>query len=180
MPINIIIENVGASPRQVQEVFETVYGKLMRPDPTRAVKHVAEVWAVSYRAQGSLVGGWWRLADRTVEERVRQGFGSGPILRRSGSLYDSSIEFFLAGRPGSRSTSSHYGGRSITTTGTLNISDGTAVLGVSGPKTVHQVGSRIKGIPVRQYWFNNRASQLGARLGVLEWINKEVLEEWNK
>jgi|SRR5688500_8360914 len=178
MPINVIIENRGAPISEVRAAVDRIRDRLSRPDPTRAVKRLAEVWGVSYKQEGGLAGGWPSLADSTVEERLRQGFPAAPILRRSGSLYDMSIEFFMAGRPGASTRNSSYGGRTVPTTATLNINDGTATLGLSGPKVVHQLSKRSP--PNRPYWFSERNSQTAARLGVIEWIEKEALEEWNR
>lgn len=173
MPLNIVIESDGNIPA-AEAVFKKITDKLRVPDPTRPVKRVAEMWGANYRTEGSQVGGWVALAQRTIEERERQGFpGSHPILIRQGSLYAMSTLFFMEGRPGTASAWSTYGGRSVRTMASLDISGGTATLGMSGPLTVHQKGNWTP--PKRPYWFTNRNVVLAARLGVIEWIKDEVI-----
>lgn len=173
MPLNIIIEpGVGIS--AAQHAFKTIMGKLNTPDPRKSVQRVAEMWAHNYRSEGSQVGGWVALAQSTVEDREREGFGGAhPILIRQGSLYAMSTLFFMEGRQGTATSTSMNDGRGIRTTATLDISGGTATLGLSGPKTVHQKGNWTP--PKRQYWFTDRNVILSARLGVLEWIKDEVI-----
>ncbi len=154
--------------------FTQILNKLSRPDPTKAVKQVATMWAHSYKSEGGQVGGWVQLAQSTVEDRERQGFsGRHPILIRQGSLYAMSTLFFMQGQQGQASAWSTYGGRSIRTSASLEINGGTAILGMSGPKTVHQKGNWTP--PRRQYWFTDRNIILAARLGVIEWIRDEVI-----
>jgi hypothetical protein len=173
MPINIYVDpGVGTSKARFE--INKMLGKLGRPDPTRAVKRVAEMWAHNYRSEGSQVGGWVQLAKSTVEDRQKQGFpGEHPILIRQGSLYAMSTLFFMQGQQGNAAAYSTYGGRSIRTSASLEITGGTAILGMSGPKTVHQKGNWTP--PRRQYWFTNRPVVLAARLGVIEWIRDEVI-----
>lgn len=175
MPINIIIEpGIGIS--AARHAFKTILTKLQEPNPSRAVKHVAEMWAHNYRSEGDQVGGWVALAESTVRQRESQGFaGRHPILIRQGSLYAMSTLFFMQGREGTASAWTTYRGenRSVRTTATLSINDGTATLGLSGPLTVHQKGNWTP--PKRQYWFTDRNVILAARLGVIEWIRDEVI-----
>lgn len=172
MPLTIRIE--GGSTSQQQAVFDRIMKRLQVPNPTNAVKKVAEMWAHNYRSEGGMVGGWTQLAQSTVEDRQRQGFGGAhPILIRQGSLYAMSTLFFMQGQQGSSSAWSSYGGRSIRTSASLDITQGTATLGMSGPKTVHQKGNWTP--PKRQYWFTDRNVILAARLGTLEWIRDEVI-----
>lgn len=172
MPVNIIIK--GGDTRQQRAAVNRIMDKLRVPDPSKAVKRIAEVWALSYRGEGNQVGGWTGLAQSTMEERARQGFNpSGPILIRQGSLYAMSTLFFAQGRRGLASGWSTYGGRSIRTTASLEITNGVATLGLSGPKTIHQKGNWTA--PKRQYWFTNRVAIQATRLGVVEWIKDEVL-----
>lgn len=173
MPITIIIEQpIGIE--AAQEAFKGIITKLREPDPRNAVKRVAEMWAHNYRSEGSQVGGWVALAQSTVADREAQGFGGAhPILIRQGSLYAMSTLFFMQGRAGVDSATSMNDGRSIRTTASLDISGGTATLGLSGPKTVHQKGNWTP--PRRQYWFTDRNVTLAARLGVIEWIRDEVI-----
>lgn len=173
MPINIFFENNGST-LGMQQAFNRILGRLSRPDPKRAVKRVAEMWAHNYRGEGNQVGGWVALAQATVEAREKEGFGgSHPILIRNGSLYAMSTLFFMQGQEGAASATTQSSGRSITTHASLSISNGVATLGMSGPLTVHQKGNWTP--PKRQYWFTDRNVVLSARLGVIEWIRDEVI-----
>lgn len=175
MAVRIIIENRGASIATTARKIEAIHQRMQRPDPTRAVKKVAETWGLSFKREGAAVGGWTALAQATVDERIRQGYqGDHPILIRQGSLYAMSVLFFMAGRPGRATATSTYGGRPVTTSANLSIADGTATLGLSGPKTIHQKGEH--GVPERPYWFSTTNAVLAARAGVIEWISKEALE----
>lgn len=175
MPIKIIIEQNDNNIQGIIDRYHKIYNKLMTPDPTRAVKQVATQWGLSYRNEGSGVGGWVALAQKTVDDRIRQGFGGEhPIMIRQGSLYAMSTLFFMAGQPGAAKGWSTYGGRSVATSASLSISGGTATLGLSGPKTVHQKGNWTP--PARPYWFTDRTAVLAARLGVIEWIEQEVVQ----
>lgn len=173
MPLTIVIESNGNIPA-ARKYFDTLMTRLQKPDPKRAVKRVAEMWAHNFKGEGSMVGGWAQLAQSTIEERERQGFGgTHPILIRYGSLYAMSTLWFMDARPGIATSWSMNRGRPVATTASLDITDGTATLGLAGPKTVHQKGNWTP--PKRQYWFTDRNIVLAARLGVLEWINDEVL-----
>jgi hypothetical protein len=179
MPINITIESVGTPISEVMRKIQAVYDKLMQPDPKRAVIKVAEMWAVNYRSEGRMVGGWPQLAQSTIDDRARQGFsGEHPILIRQGSLYAMSTEFFTKGQAGAARAYSNYGGRSISTNASLSIAGGAAMLGLGGPKVVHQTGNWTP--PRRQYWFTDQNIIQAARLGVTEWITDEVISQWNK
>lgn len=173
MPVTITIQpGIGVS--AARHAFNKIMNRLQTPDPTRSVKRVAEMWAANYRQEGKMIGGWVALAQRTIEEREKQGFGgTSPILIRQGSLYAMSTLFFMQGQHGSASAWSSYGGRSIRTSASLDINGGTATLGMSGPLTVHQKGNWTA--PKRQYWFTDRNIVLAARLGVIEWIEDEVV-----
>ena len=39
-----------------------------------------------FKTEGGLVGGWKPLAESTIKGRIRAGFGSSPILQRTGAL----------------------------------------------------------------------------------------------
>jgi hypothetical protein len=173
MPITITIEqNAGID--AAMQAFNLILKKLQVPDPRNAVKRVAEMWAHNYRSEGSQIGGWVALAQRTVEDREAEGFGGQhPILIRHGSLYAMSTLYFMQGKEGTAVSYGMNDGRAIRTSATLEISGDTATLGMSGPKTVHQKGNWTP--PRRQYWFTDRNVILAARLGTIEWIRDEVI-----
>jgi phage gpG-like protein len=39
-----------------------------------------------FRTEGGLSGGWQPLAESTIRGRIREGYGAGPILQRTGDL----------------------------------------------------------------------------------------------
>lgn len=173
MPVTIRIDpGIGAS--AARHALSKILERLQRPDPRKSVQQVAKMWAANYRNEGSMVGGWAQLAASTQKDRADEGFGAAhPILIRYGSLYAMSTLFFMEGRAGSVSSVGSSDGRSIRTSASLDLSGGTAVLGMSGPKTVHQKGNWTP--PKRQYWFTDRNIVLAARVGAIEWIRDEVI-----
>ena len=176
MPIQIKIEQNGASMEQVRNRFNRITDRLSRPDPTQAVKKVGDIWALNYKQEGSMVGGWAALAHQTIRDREARGYpGEHPIMIRRGSLYAMSALFFAQGNPGSASASTNSSGNTATTTANLSIVGGTAHMSLSGPLVKHQFGDPSQNLPARPYWFTNKQVVLAARLGVLDWIKREVV-----
>lgn len=174
MAVLIDMQFDKASLDQVKAELKKMFKKLSKPNPTKAVQNVAQVWALSYREEGSGVGGWVGLAERTIEERQLQGFGDGPILIRGGALFSMSSLFFMRGRKGRASASTNYGKRYVRTTASLDIHDGVATMSMGGPKTIHQKGMRSKNLPARPFWFTDATTLRAARTGVIQWIIDEV------
>ena len=42
-----------------------------------------------FKTEGALTGGWQPLAESTIKDRIRAGFGAHPILQRTGALRNS-------------------------------------------------------------------------------------------
>jgi phage gpG-like protein len=40
----------------------------------------------NFDTEGALTGGWKPLSEGTIKQRVREGFGAGPMLQRTGAL----------------------------------------------------------------------------------------------
>ena len=85
--------------KEVSDLVEFLQ-RLHRPGK-RQVRAVADAvrrgFADNFTRQQSGSGQpWARLAESTIEQRIRQGYGSGPILRRSG---DFRASFINAGSP---------------------------------------------------------------------------------
>lgn len=53
---------------------------------------VAQAFRRNFARQGSAQGPWARLSQRTIEDRLRQGYAPGPILVRSGRYRRSWID----------------------------------------------------------------------------------------
>lgn len=176
MPVIVKIEQNGATPQMVQNRLTRIIDRLSRPDPTQAVKKVGDIWAMNYKTEGSYVGGWANLAYQTIRDREARGYGGEhPIMIRRGSLYAMSALFFAQGQPGSASASTNSSGNTATTNASLSIVNGTATLSLSGPLVKHQFGDPSTNLPARPYWFTNKQVVLAARLGVLDWIKREVV-----
>ena len=50
----------------------------------RSAKLILRDVRINFDTEGGLVGGWAPLAESTILGRVREGFGAGPILHRTG------------------------------------------------------------------------------------------------
>lgn len=144
-----------------------------------ATNRVADAWRSSFDASGSMVG-WAPLSEVTNIIRESQGFPREvPILFRSGALRRVAVDKFQdATRSGSWQKSDSYSRH--TTSGRLSIKDGVASLSVSGWKVTNQTGfsyrrgNRTVRVPGRPFWFVNDTVRYQARVGVAEWVKKEV------
>lgn len=59
----------------------------------QAHEYVRSVEKNRFASEGDALSGQWApLADSTIEDRVKQGYGAGPILQRTGELYDYVVE----------------------------------------------------------------------------------------
>jgi hypothetical protein len=155
----------------------SIADKLRSPDLNHSVNYVATYWGSSFRSEGSAIGGWADLAQRTVDDREAQGYnGSNPILYRYGSLYQTSTQFFARAKgSGSMSMDTPYDSRGITTTARLELSPGMAHLSLDGPKTSLQfAGIRTRRAP-RPFWFVIPAVTMEARKGLERWIVEDVI-----
>ncbi len=129
MPIQIKIEQRGSSIETVRQRYYRILNRLSKPDVSRSVKKVAEIWAVNYRSEGKQVGGWAQLAQQTVADRAKRGYGGEhPIMIRQGSLYAMSTLFFMQGQQGSASATTRSSGNSVTTRANLSMANGVAIL----------------------------------------------------
>lgn len=144
----------------------------------RSTHGVANVFARNYDEQGSAVGGWAALSERTLAMRQYQGFDPGPILLRYGAFRDMAIAFFQKSTGGTDSASDSYSDN--VTDASLVVDDERAVLSLGGSyKILNQFGySNTNGSgdnPARPYWFINSDAIVGAREGMEDWLRDEVL-----
>lgn len=167
---------------QAQARLNEIVNRLKKPEGglIKATNKVAEVFAENYDREGSMVGGWPQLAEKTQNLREYYGYPrEHPILIRYGALRAVAVEFFEeAKKPGRTSKNDDYSNQ--TTTGTLSISGDRAELQVSGWKVSNQYGfshpNNPTDTPARPFWFIDRNSVAAAREGVKEWIEDEVLK----
>jgi hypothetical protein len=136
-----------------------------------ALRGAATVFDKNFATEGGEVGGWADLAEQTVRERERKGFGGAhPILIRYGHLREVTATS-LMDADGSRTfTKMDNDGNSINVSlksrnGVLNVSAG-------GEKAVNQFAGDNR--PARPYWFVNGHVQAEARKHVVEQLTKMI------
>ena len=143
----------------------------------QATNKVAEVFDRNFTSEGSMVGGWAELAEKTKEIRREQGYGPTPILIRYGALRAVVTQGFMqANGPGSWARTDDYSDH--TTSARLRISRDTAVLEAHGWKVANQWGHPNRSgrpVPARAFWFTTRPAMSAAKEGVVRWIATEVL-----
>lgn len=169
MSVKIVVTLDRASLQDVQDYVTMVKDRLAQPNPTESVKKVAEVWKQRFDAEGR--GNWPPLQPATVADRISKGYGAGPMLVRSRSLRHAALTLFLSGSPGTRTWRD---ARGIPTTSSFSVSGGTATLEMSGVKIKHQTGNWNH--PARPFWFTDPTTVEAAKIGIVEWIEKEVLK----
>lgn len=134
----------------------------------RATNAVAAQWLVNFEREGAEYRQWAGLADSTVQKRIRYGYpGSHPILRRSGSLISTAIDFFIAAREG-HGQQSRDG-----VTGEYDINGDTAVLHLYGRKVENQNGNSARNLPARPFWYSGGRASLAARTATEAWLKEK-------
>lgn len=124
-------------------------------------------WAQNFTGQGSLYGGWAGLSnDWTIPERVAEGFGSGPILVRQGTLLAHFVEQNEAGEISNdainwefsnKGSSRGYAGATVSMqTGYPNPLPGRA------------------GIPARILWDLNATDEENGRKILEKWVDRII------
>lgn len=157
------LENVLAA-------FATLREELSNPTIglVSATNGVAAVWAANYDAEGSMVGGWADLAQKTQDLRQAKGLDpEHPILFRYGTLRGIVIDLFQKPAASSATATSDSG---ADISGSLTISEGTATLSASGWPVVNQWEDAAKNRPARPYWFVNPQVEQAALDGVALWL----------
>jgi len=130
---------------------------------------VAKVWDRNFISEGSRVGGWRELAERTVEERERAGFpGRHPILVRYGDLRLLTTRHLLNVNPNETRRMDRGGEievRVSTKNGTLDVS-------AHGNKAMNQF--RGKNRAPRPYWFVDESVIRSAHGALVPWISRRL------
>jgi hypothetical protein len=144
----------------------------------KIVRRIGDVWKKNFDEEGQMVGGWPALAEMTQAIRESQGFSpTHPILERSGALRKAVVDFVTNARDSGTGTyADTYGGPS--TTSTLTVTDGQAVIVAKGWKVSNQYNTAEH--PARQFWFVDKSVLGAARTGLVEWITDDVLASWSK
>lgn len=172
MSIRVTIK--GGDTRLQQQYLEEVLKRLSDPRDglVKAANAAAGVWERNFREGGALVGGWASLAEATVQNRIRQGMPSGPVLIKYGALkYVTTDAFMEAHGPSSWAKTDPYSPN--TTRGRLTIQKGIAHLTASGWKTVHQTEGPHR--QARPFWFVDSNVMAASKSAVEKWIADEVL-----
>lgn len=149
--------------------------KLRTPDTRKSVNAVGRYWLDNFRGEGREVGGWAALSQRTIENRAAQGYGSGPILYRYGSLFRTATYPAEVTRSGSRSGGTPYDPRNHVTTATVRFKAGAAELQLSGVKVYNNWDDSRTGRPARPIWWSDAAVGYKARDGAIQWLVEDVI-----
>jgi len=137
-----------------------------------ALNSAAKVWSRNFIGEGSEVGGWRELAERTVEQRERLGFGGEhPIMIRYGQLRELTTENLMRTRSPSGSwTRSDPQGGSIHVS--LSTRNGHMEVVATGNKAMNQERSTKR--PPRPYWFVNPGLRRDVRNSVSDFLTGEL------
>lgn len=116
------------------------------------LRGAATLFDKNFLSEGSYVGGWASLSDRTIEERLRLGFKEGPILIRHGDLREITATSLMTASGAGTFTKTDGQGKTIVVT----IEEAGSRLNViaGGDKAYNQVPTS-QGNPARPYWFAN-------------------------
>ena len=139
---------------------------------TRSLTSAAKVWQRNFQTEGGEVGGWRQLADRTIEERERLGFGGAhPIMIRYSQLRTLTTDNLTRMR-------THHGAwsQSDPQGGTIRVSvssrNGRMEVVAAGSKAMNQERGRKR--PARPYWFVNSHIKRNVRDGVVHFLRDEL------
>ena len=119
--------------RRLQQLLNRLQGRVdnLEPAMREIAGHLVDSVAGSFESQSAPDGTAWEpLADSTIRERLRRGYGAGPILERSGDLAsrilaDWDDEVAVAGTNLIYAATHHYGDerRSIPARPFLGVTD---------------------------------------------------------
>ncbi len=138
----------------------------------KALNAAAKLWDKNFMSEGSLSGGWRQLADRTVEERERLGFGgSHPIMIRYNQLHVLTTENLkgLRNADARWAKSDPQGGEIRVSVATRN---GRMEVVAGGNKAMNQ--ERSKNRPARPYWFVDSKVKRDVRQAGVDWTMGEL------
>lgn len=134
------------------------------------LRGMASLFDKNFVSEGSLVGGWADLSDKTIEERIRLGFSEGPILVRHGDLREITSTSLMTASGAGTFTKTDGQGKTIVVTlaahgGRLNVSAG-------GDKAFNQVATRTA--PARPYWFVNNGVLTALKASSVEQLTEAI------
>lgn len=167
--IDVRVKGLPQARQAMQRVKEIVEDT--EPFTFAALNKAAKHFDKNFLSEGGEVGGWASLADATVRERERKGFGGEhPILVRYGDLRRVTATSLMTARGSGTFAATDADGKTIQ----VNLKTNRGVLNVSalGDKAINQVPDDDR--PARPYWFVNRAVQESARGGVVDRLVKEI------
>lgn len=138
---------------------------------TGAVNVMGEGFRKNFIAEGSMVGGWADLAERTVADREERGFGGEhPILIRYGGLIDTTTTALSKVKNSTTFYSTDPDGKAIGVT--VQIGNGAVIASAYGEKSTNQV--QTDSAPARPFWFTNAVSKGWARDGAVRTLEEEI------
>lgn len=141
-----------------------------------ATREVGRYWTLNFLTEGGLAGSWANLAQRTIDDRISQGYAAGPIMRRASGLYNVAGLMVQTAQAGSRSYSTPYDPRSgHGITGKVTFDKSRVILTAEGPQVFNNWPGRRTPRPARPFWPTNQAVVSRAKYGVFTWLLDEVL-----
>jgi len=131
-----------------------------------ALNAMGKVFESNFQSEGSMVGGWEQLADRTVENRMLLGFpGEHPILYRYGDLREWTATGLRRATGSGTFGATDAQGKSIEVS--IKAGKNGAIVTASGVKSINQ-NETARGAPARPYWFTTSVVQDAARKGAVK------------
>lgn len=180
MPISVTVE--VKNDRQAIGMMEGIYRSVtdkseQQKGISRAVVALVEQYRTNFQTEGRMSGRRWRgLADRTLEDRARQGYGPGPILDRSGALRRAAtFESQDLSRPASATYHDPYGDTVIRNRLTFRRDEATIIL--DGEKVANHHGSGADNLPARPIWYVTSRTDAAVRDAIAEWVIDTVLDQ---
>ena len=165
------VTGLAQAMRQVEDIKHYVESEDGRSEVAVAgLRGAASLFDTNFRSEGGLVGGWADLSDKTIEERIRLGFGAGPILFRHGDLREMTATSLMTADGSGTFTKTDGQGKTITVT--LVAKRGSAIVTAGGEKAYNQV--RTTTAPARPYWFVNSGVMSALKASSVEQLTEAI------
>jgi len=120
----------------------------------------AKRWARNFASEGREYGGWVGLSPRTIQDRAASGYGPGPILRRTGGLYNYVHTESHNGQVDASSVNWHFS----------NAGGTSGVTGANWPLSHHFGTSGKWSVPARPIWQFDAKDRRRLRLTTQRWV----------